>query len=67
MDTVSYGSLLLRIAKGAHVTLEQSPASDGVWLPQHIALNGSARILLVKEIGMMLDNRYSNYRKTVAR
>ena len=67
MDTVSYGSLLLRIAKGAHITLEQAPAADGVWLPQHIALNGTARILLVKEIGMMLDNRYSNYRKTVAR
>jgi hypothetical protein len=64
MDTVSYGSLLLRIAKGAHVTLEQAPAADGVWLPQHIALNGSARILLVKSIGMMLDSRYSNYRKT---
>ena len=64
MDTVSYGSLLLRIAKGAHVTLEQAPTAEGVWMPQHIALNGSARILLVKGVNMMLDSRYSNYRKT---
>jgi hypothetical protein len=65
MDTVSYGMMLLRIGKGAHVTLEQSPAADGVWLPKRIALNGSARILLVKGIQLMMDNQYSNYRKAV--
>jgi hypothetical protein len=63
MGTVSYGALLLRIAKGAHVTLEQSPAADGVWLPKRIAMNGSARILLVKGIHMTMDNQYSNYRR----
>jgi hypothetical protein len=61
-DTVSYGALLLRIAKGAHVTIEQSPATNGVWLPKRIALNGSARILLFKGVNMMMDNQYSNYR-----
>jgi hypothetical protein len=63
MDTVSYGALFLRIAKGAHITLEQMPATDGVWMPKRIALNGSARILLVKGVNMMLDYTYSNYRK----
>lgn len=62
-ETVSYGALLLRIAKGAHITLEQAPSADGVWMPKRIALNGSARILLVKGIRMLLDNAYSNYRK----
>ena len=63
MDTVSYGALLLRIAKGAHITLEQTPTPDGVWLPKRISLNGSARILLVKGMHMQLDYTYSNYRK----
>jgi hypothetical protein len=63
MDTVSYGALLLRIAKGAHVTLEQAPAGDGVWMPKRISLNGSARILLVKGYNLILDYTYGNYRK----
>jgi hypothetical protein len=63
LDTVSYGALLLRIAKGAHIVLEQTPASENVWLPKRISLSGSARILLVKGINMMLDYTYSNYRK----
>ena len=62
METVSYGALLLRIAKGAHITIEQTPAADGVWLPKRIALSGSARILLVRSINLMMDNQYSNYR-----
>lgn len=65
MDTVSYGTLLLRIAPGAHITLEQAPAADGAWLPRTIALNGSARILLFKGVRMVMDYRYSNYRKGV--
>lgn len=62
-DTISYGALLLRIAKGAHITLEQTPTPEGVWLPKRIALNGSARLLLVKGWNVQLDYTYSNYRK----
>jgi hypothetical protein len=63
MDTVSYGALVLRISKGAHITLEQAHAAEGVWMPKRIALTGSARILLVKGYNMMMDFTYSNYRK----
>lgn len=63
LDTVSYGALLLRISKGAHIMLEQTPTPDGVWLPKRISLDGSARILLVKGVHMVLDYTYSNYRK----
>jgi hypothetical protein len=63
LDTVSYGALLLRIAKGAHITMEQTPSPDGVWLPKRISLIGSARILLFKGVHMTLDYTYSNYRK----
>ena len=63
LDTVSYGLMLLRIAKGAHVVLAQTPAPDGVWLPKRISLNGSARILLVRTMRLEMDYTYSNYRK----
>jgi hypothetical protein len=63
LDTVSYGLMLLRIAKGAHIVLEQTPAPDGVWLPKRISLNGAARIMLVKSMRIEMDYTYSNYRK----
>jgi hypothetical protein len=63
LDTFAYGALLLRIGKGAHITLEQTRVNDEVWLPKRIALLGSARILLVKSIRAQLDFTYSNYKK----
>jgi hypothetical protein len=64
LDTVSYGSLLIRIGKGAHITLEQVAVEGGAWLPKRIALTGSARILLVKSMRVEMDFTYSDYRKT---
>jgi hypothetical protein len=64
LDTVTYGALLIRIAKGAHITLEQTQVpGDDVWLPKRIALKGAARILLVKSVRAEVDFTYSDYRK----
>lgn len=65
-DSFSYGAFLIRIGKGAHILMEQSPVGDGVWLPRRIALAGSARILLVKSVRAQLDTQYSDYRKPQA-
>jgi hypothetical protein len=63
LDSFTYGVLLLRIGKGAHITIEQSRVAGDVWLPKRIALNGSARILLVKSIRAQIDHTYSNYKR----
>ena len=63
LDTVAFGGFFIRIAKGAHITLEQSRVDAGVWLPKRIALEGSARLFLVKGLHTQLDFTYSAYRK----
>ena len=65
LDTFTYGAFLLRIGKGAHITMEQARVNGDVWLPTHIALAGSARILLVKGVRAQLDITYSDYKKFV--
>ncbi len=65
LDTFTYGAFLLRIGKGAHITMEQARVTGDVWLPTRIALAGSARILLVKGIHAQLDIAYSDYKKFV--
>lgn len=65
LDTFTYGAFLLRIGKGAHIMMEQARVNGDVWLPTRIALNGSARILLVKGVHAQLDITYSDYKKFV--
>jgi hypothetical protein len=63
LDTVTFGAFLIRIAKGAHIVMEQTRVNDEVWLPKRIALEGSARLFLVKGLHTQLDFTYSQYRK----
>ena len=63
LDTVTFGAFLIRIAKGAHIVMEQTRVNDEVWLPKRIALEGSARLFLVKGMHTQLDFTYSQYRK----
>jgi hypothetical protein len=63
LDTVSFGAFLIRVAKGAHITMEQLRVNNEVWLPKRIALQGSARLLLVKGLRMQIDITYSDYKK----
>jgi len=65
LDTFTYGAFLLRIGKGAHITMEQARVNGDMWLPTRIALAGSARILLVKGVHAQLDITYSDYKKFV--
>ena len=63
LDTVTFGAFLIRIAKGAHIVMEQTRVNNEVWLPKRIALEGSARLFLVKGLHTQLDFTYSGYRK----
>jgi hypothetical protein len=60
---ISWGLFLARLNAGAHLTFEQAPVSDRLWLPEHLVMGGSGRLGLIKRIAQSEDVRWSNYRK----
>ncbi len=63
MDTISIGAFLIRFAKGGHIGVEFARVNNEVWLPKHVVLTGSARVLLVKGYHLDADFAYSDYKK----
>ena len=63
LDTISFGGILVRLAKGSRVTFEQARINDEVWLPKRIAADLSARVLLVAGARVEVEIAFSNYRK----
>jgi hypothetical protein len=47
VDTVSIGWILARIDPGAHVAMNWDRVAEGLWMPNRIDINGTARVLLV--------------------
>lgn len=62
-DTVSFGWMVVRLAKGSRVSLEQMPVEQGLWFPKKIVVEASAKIMLVKSYRMELLYDYSGYKK----
>ena len=65
IDTIAIGAFLVRFQKGAHIRVEYTRVNDEVWLPKYAALQGTAKILLVKGLRIDSDFTFSNYRKFV--
>ncbi len=63
MDTISIGAFLIRFAKGGHIGVEFSRVNNEVWLPKHVTLTGSARLLLVKGFHLDADFSFYDYKK----
>ncbi len=63
LDTVTLGGVLVRLAKGSHLTMEQTRVNNEVWLPKRIMLAGSVRLLLLKKVHGQLEYSYSDYKK----
>jgi len=63
LDTISWGGILARLAKGDRLTFEMARVNDEVWLPKAVRITGSARVLLVKGFRGDIEISYSNYRK----
>jgi hypothetical protein len=62
IQPLSMGLFLARLLPGSHITLEQTRVDDGVWMPERIEVQASAKILFVKSL--MIDRvlTYSEYR-----
>ncbi len=63
LDTISFGGFLVRLAKGGYLVIEQTRINREVWLPKHVAMQASARLVLVKGFHKSLDIAYSDYKK----
>jgi hypothetical protein len=62
-DTVSLGLVLVRLAKGAHVTVELAQVNNEVWLPKRVSVTAAVRVLLVKDMRIDMRIDYSEYKK----
>ncbi len=65
-DTVSFGWLLVRLAKGSRIEFEQMPVEEGLWFPKKIVIEAAAKIMLIKSYRMELLYDYSGYKKFTA-
>jgi hypothetical protein len=64
MDTLAFGWLLVRVSKGARLTISQTRVNGEAWFPSHVfAPTARARIGLIKLIVGENEYSYSNYRK----
>jgi len=63
LDTIALGGILIRMAKGGHLTVENTRVNDEVWLPKRAVLSGSMRVALVKVFRGEGTFTYSDYKK----
>jgi hypothetical protein len=63
LDTISLGLVLVRLSKGAHVTVELAQVNNEVWLPKRVSVSATARVLLVKDMRVDMRIDYSEYKK----
>lgn len=63
LDTITYGGFLARLHKGMRFFMEQEHVNGEVWMPKHITVDYSARVLLLKLFRGQVDVTYRNFRK----
>lgn len=50
LDTIAIGGILVRLAKGGSLSMEQGRVEGGLCLPKHYAIRASARVALIKVV-----------------
>ena len=56
---------LARVEPGTRFELEKMPVDNGIWLPEHFAMQSRARIFLLYTSKNQEDETYFDYRKAV--
>jgi len=62
IDTIGIGWILARIEPGTRFAVEQTRIEDGFWMPRHITITGSARVMVFHSKSIMEELSYSGYR-----
>jgi hypothetical protein len=63
IDTITYGGILVRLAKGSHLEADQARVNGEVWLPKRLEAEASARVGLLKKFRGRMEITYSDYKK----
>jgi hypothetical protein len=60
-QSFSMGLFVARVQRGSHIILEQTDVGDAVWVPRHLEMRASARILFLKSLDIDRILTYSDY------
>ncbi|HZW93328.1 MAG TPA: hypothetical protein VFF64_10295 [Candidatus Eremiobacteraceae bacterium] len=63
IDTISVGLFIARIHKGSHFSFEQVRLNNEVWLMRRLHVDVNARLLLLGNRAVELEETFSNYKK----
>jgi hypothetical protein len=63
IETISFGAILARVAKGATIKIQQTRVNNEVWLPKRIEIAATARIALIKVFRGQVEMTYNQYKK----
>ncbi len=63
IDTISFGWVVARIQKGAHLLIEQTRVNDEVWLPKYVQFHLDAKLALLKSIRADVEQTFRDYKK----
>ena len=61
--TITWGLFLARLNPGARLSFEQMEVNSEIWLPKHLFLTGSGRVVLFKRLAEDEQIDWSHYRK----
>jgi hypothetical protein len=61
-QSFSMGLFVARVQRGSHIIMEQACVGDAVWVPRHLEMRASARILFLKSLDIARVLTYSDYR-----
>jgi len=64
-QSFSMGLFVARVQRGSHINMEQMCVGDAVWVPRHLEMRASARILLLKSLDIARILTYSDYRPSI--
>jgi len=63
LDTITFGAILVRLAKGSNLEMEQSRVEDSVCLPSKFVVHASARVALFKVYHADLEYTLSDFHR----
>lgn len=61
-QSFSIGLFVARVQRGSHIIMEETCVGDAVWVPRHLEMRASARILFLKSLDIARILTYSDYR-----
>lgn len=62
VDTISFGLVLARIGKGAHISLDMTRVAPNLWQFKRVDINGAAKIMMVKNRDLDEEITFSDYK-----